>query len=149
MTPSLLEIRQIQNQLQVELFLLGDQTFVPMTSTCKEQTAVSRSSTEAGVRSLDTGLRMGGQNALALWNIAIDVIENLASRAKGDFSRQLKPRTSQNKQESIDYIPPNAPESSNQVNSFICQDTEELRAGARTCVTCHERIVYSWVGFMR
>ena len=65
------------------LYIFGDNTFVPNSWPCNKQTAVSRSSTEAEVISLDTSLRNG------------DVLEPPASRARGHPSRQLKSETSQ------------------------------------------------------
>ena len=53
--------------------------------------AVSHSSTEAEVKSLDTGLRMDGLHAFTLWDIVLDVWELPASRARDDLSRHLKP----------------------------------------------------------
>ena len=58
--------------------------------------AVSHSSTEAEVISLDTVLRMEGLLALTLWDIVTDVLEPRASRASGDLSRQLKSQSFQN-----------------------------------------------------
>ena len=70
--------------------------FVPMSWACKEQTAVSHSSTEADVISLHTGPRMEGLPALTLLGTVMHVLEPLASRARGGPSRQLKSKTSQN-----------------------------------------------------
>ena len=43
---------------------------------CKKQTAVSHSSTESDIISLDAGLRMDGLPALDLWDIVIDVLRS-------------------------------------------------------------------------
>ena len=51
---------------------------------------MSHSSTEAEVISLDTGLRMEGSLVLTLRDTVIEVSEPLASRARGDPSRQFK-----------------------------------------------------------
>ena len=85
----------------------------------KKQTAVSHSSTEAEMTSLDTDLRMGGLVALTLWDIVTDVSEPLAS----DSSRQRKPKTMQ---EAVDYGPPNAPGSSNRAQVFLFEDNETV-----------------------
>ena len=42
------------------LFIFGSHTFVPISWMCKKQTAVSHSSTESEIISLDTGLRLDG-----------------------------------------------------------------------------------------
>ena len=41
---------------------------------CKKQTAVSHSSTESEIISLDTGLRMDGISALDLWDLIVLVL---------------------------------------------------------------------------
>ena len=43
---------------------------------CKKQTAVSHSSTESEVISLDAGLRMDGLPALDLWDMVIEVFHS-------------------------------------------------------------------------
>ena len=48
------------------LCVLGSHTFVPISWMCKKQTAVSHSSTESEIISLDTGLRLDGLPALEL-----------------------------------------------------------------------------------
>ena len=42
---------------------------------CKKQTAVSHSSTESEIISLDTGLRLDGLPALELWDLIASVLE--------------------------------------------------------------------------
>ena len=59
---------------------------MPIPLVCKKQTAVSHSSTETEVISLDTGRRMEGLPARS-WDAVIDVLELPATRAKGDPSR--------------------------------------------------------------
>ena len=51
------------------LCFLGSHTFVPISWMCKKQTAVSHSSTESEIISLDTGLRWDGLPALELWDL--------------------------------------------------------------------------------
>ena len=48
------------------LCIFGSHTFVPISWMCKKQTAVSHSSTESEIISLDTGLRLDGLPALEL-----------------------------------------------------------------------------------
>ena len=45
---------------------------------CKKQTAVSHSSTESGIISLDTGLRLDGLPALELWDLIVSVFGNIS-----------------------------------------------------------------------
>ena len=48
------------------LCVFGSHTFVPISWTCKKQTAVSHSSTKSEIISLDTGLRLDGLAALGI-----------------------------------------------------------------------------------
>ena len=55
------------------LCVFGSHTFVPISWMCKKQTAVSHSSTESEIISLDTGLRLDGLPALELWDLIVSV----------------------------------------------------------------------------
>ena len=57
------------------LCIVGPRTFVPVTWVCKRQTAVSHSSTEAEVISLDAALRMEGLPSLMLWELIMTVFD--------------------------------------------------------------------------
>ena len=50
---------------------LESHTFLPTSWMCKKQTAVSHSSTESEIISLDTGLRKDGLPALELWDLIV------------------------------------------------------------------------------
>ena len=66
------EILRIRNPLLGEhCAFFGCHTFVPMSWMCKKQTAVSHSSTESGIISLDTGLRLDGLPALELLDLIV------------------------------------------------------------------------------
>ena len=56
------------------LSVFGSHTFVPVSWMCKKQTAVSHSSTESEIISLDAGLRLGGITALDLWDLIVAVL---------------------------------------------------------------------------
>ena len=59
------EILKIRNPTSGgTLCILGSRTFVPMSWMCKKQTAVSHSSTESAIISLEIGLRLDGLRAL-------------------------------------------------------------------------------------
>ena len=45
---------------------------------CKKQTAVSHSSTESEIISLDTGLRLDGWLALELWDLIVSVFGSVS-----------------------------------------------------------------------
>ena len=69
------EILKIQNPLLEEhCAFFGSHTFVPISWMCKKQTAVSHSSTESEIISLDTGLRLDGLPALELWDLIVSVL---------------------------------------------------------------------------
>ena len=50
---------------------------------CKKQTAVSHSSTESEIISLDTGLRLDGLPALELWDLIVSVFGNVSRVSDG------------------------------------------------------------------
>ena len=79
-TPILQEILRIQNLHQEEhcAFFLRSHTLVPNSWMCKKQTAVSHSSTESEIISLDTGLRLDGLPALELWGPIVSVLGNIS-----------------------------------------------------------------------
>ena len=60
------------------LCIFGSHTFVPTSWMCKKQTAVSHSSTESEIISLDTGLRLDGLPALELWDLIVSVLGNIS-----------------------------------------------------------------------
>ena len=65
------------------LCILGSHTFVPKSWMCKKQTAVSHSSTESEIISLDTGLRLDGLPALELWDLIVSVLGNVSRVSDG------------------------------------------------------------------
>ena len=65
--------------LPEEHCIFGSHTFVPISWMCKKQTAVSHSSTESEIISLDTGLRLDGLPALELWDLIVCVLGNIFS----------------------------------------------------------------------
>ena len=58
--------------------IFGSYTFVPISWMCKKQIAVSHSSTESEIISLDTGLRLDGFPALELWDLIVSVLGNIS-----------------------------------------------------------------------
>ena len=83
-TPIVREMLRIQNPLLEELCaFLGSHTFVPISWICKKQTAVSHSSAESEIISLDTGLRLDGLLALELWDLILSVLGNVSRVSDG------------------------------------------------------------------
>ena len=74
------EILKIQNPLREEHYVFSEviHTFVPISWMCKKQKAVSHSSTESEIISLDTGLRLDGLLALELWDLIVSVFGNIS-----------------------------------------------------------------------
>ena len=60
------------------LCIFGSHTFVPKSWICKKQTAVSHSSKESEIISLDTGLRLDGLPALELWDLIVSVLRHIS-----------------------------------------------------------------------
>ena len=58
------------------LCIFGSRTFVPTSWKCKIQSAVSHSSTESEVISLDAGFRKDGVPALENWDLVIEVLHS-------------------------------------------------------------------------
>ena len=85
------------------LCIFGRQTFVTVSSMCKKQTSVSRSSAEAEVVSLDAGLRMDGIPALDLWDLVIEVFHSSPhqinkSKGRTHYTPHEKPKSSHARQ---------------------------------------------------
>ena len=66
------------------LCIFGRRTFVPINWMCTKQAAVSHSSAESDVITLDAGLRRDGIRALDLWDWVVEVLH---SSPKGDWAR--------------------------------------------------------------
>ena len=60
------------------LCIFGSHTCVPISWMCKKQTAVSHSSTESEIISLDAGLRLDGIPALELWDLIVSVFGSVS-----------------------------------------------------------------------
>ena len=58
------------------LCVFGSHRFIPISWMCKKQTAVSHSSTESKIISLNAGLRLDGFPALDLWDLIVSVLGN-------------------------------------------------------------------------
>ena len=65
------------------LCIFGSHTFVPISWMCKKQTAVSHSSTESEIISVDTGLRLDGLLVLELWDLLVSVLGNVSRVSDG------------------------------------------------------------------
>ena len=86
------------------LCIFGSHTFVPISWMCKKQTAVSHSSTESEIISLDTGLRLDGLLALELWELIASVFGSVSqiSDRSGQLDNDVKKHLKSQKEDRCD-----------------------------------------------
>ena len=112
-TLTLREILKIRNPLLEEHCIFGSHTFVPISWMCKKQTAVSHSSTESEIISLDTGLRLDGLPALELWDLIVSVfgsvsqVSDRSGQPDNDVNKHHKSQRRIKVMENIDSVPSN------------------------------------------
>ena len=114
------------------LCVFGSRTFVPRSWMCKKQTAVSRSSTESEIISLDTGLKLDGLPALELWDLIVSVLGNVSRVSDGSGkleSDDHKHHKSQKKIdviEDIDSVPSNVQSARQEALLYVFEDNEAV-----------------------
>ena len=97
------------------LCIFESHTIVPISWMCKKQTAVSHSSTESEIISLDTGLRLDGLLALELWDLIVSVLGNVSrdsdrsGQPDNDVRKHHKSQKKIDVMENIDSVPSNVP----------------------------------------
>ena len=96
---------------------------------CKKQTAVSHSSTESEIISLDIGLRLDGLPALGLWDLIVSVLGNVSHIS----DRTGKPVNGKNKShnkidamQDIDSVPSNVQSASQEALLYVFEDNEAV-----------------------
>ena len=114
------------------LCVFGSHTFVPISWMCKKQTAVSHSSTESEIISLDTGLRLDGLPALELWDLIVSVLGNISCIS----DRSGKPENGENKHhkshnkidamKDIDSVPSNVQSARQEALLYVFEDNEAV-----------------------
>ena len=113
------------------LCIFGSQTFVPIRWMCKKQTAVSHSSTESEIISLDAGLRLDGLPALELWDLIVSVLGNTIQTPE----RPWRPVVNDKNQRSqgmtnvfnrIDCVPSNVQSSRQEALLYVFEDNEAV-----------------------
>ena len=127
------EILKIQNPLLEEhCSFFGSHTFVPISWMCKKQSAVSHSSTESEIISLDTGLRLDGLPALELWDLIVSVHGNVSRVSDGsgkpesDVHKHHKSQRKINVMENIDSVPSNVQTLRQESLLYVFEDNEAL-----------------------
>ena len=71
---------------------------------CKKQTAVSHSSTESEIISLDTVLRLDGLLALELWDLIVSVLGNASRVSDGSGKPESDDHKHHKSQRKIDVM---------------------------------------------
>ena len=121
----------LQCRLEEHCAFFGSPTFVPINWMCKKQTAVSHSSTESEIISLDTGLRLDGLPALELWDLIVSVFGSV-SRISDRTGRPVDVKRSQKSQkkidvmENIDSVPSNVQSSRQEALLYVFEDNEAV-----------------------
>ena len=115
-----------------KLCVFGSHTFVPRSWMCKKQTAVSHSSTECEIISLDTGLRLDWLLALELWDLIVPVLGNISrvsDRTGKPESDERKHHKSHNKidaMKDIDAVPSNIQSARQEALLYVFEDNEAV-----------------------
>ena len=114
------------------LCIFGSHTFVPMSWMCKKQTAVSHSSTESEIISLDTGLRLDGLPALELWDLIVSVLGNISrvsdrsGKLESDDHKHHKSHNKIDVMEDIDSVPSHVQSSRQEALLYVFEDNEAV-----------------------
>ena len=114
------------------LCIFGSHTFVPISWMCKKRTAVSHSSTESEIISLDTGLRLDGLPALELWDLVVSVLGNVSrvsdrsGQPDNDVHKHHQSLKRINVMENIDSVPSNVQSSRHEALLYVFDDNEAV-----------------------
>ena len=99
---------------------------------CKKQTAVSHSSTESEIISLDTGLRLDGLPALELWDLIVSVfgsvsqISDRSGQPDSDVKKHHKSQRRIDVMKDIDSVPSNVQSSRQDALLYVFEDNEAV-----------------------
>ena len=114
------------------LCIFGSHTCVPTSWMYKKQTAVSHSSTESEIISLDNGLRLDGLPALELWDRIVCVLGNVSRVSDGsgqpdsDVRKRHKPHKNIDVMKDIDSVPSNVQSARHEAFVYVFEDTEAV-----------------------
>ena len=114
------------------LCIFGSHTIVPISWMCKKQTAVSHSSTESEIISLDTGLRLDGLLALEFWDLIVSVLGNVSQvsdrsgHPDNDVNKHQKSQGKINVMKNIDSVPSNVQSSRQEALLYVFEDNEAV-----------------------
>ena len=98
---------------------------------CKKQTAVSHSSTDSEIISLDTGLRLDGLPALELWDLIDSVFGSVTQTSDRterpvDIERSDKSQGKINVMKNIDSVPSNVQSSRQEALLYVFENNEAV-----------------------
>ena len=99
---------------------------------CEKQTAVSHSSTESEITSLDTGLRLDGLPALELRDLIVSVLGNVSRVSDGsgkpdnDVHKHHKSHNKIDVTRDIDSVPSNVQSASREALLYVFEDNEAV-----------------------
>ena len=99
---------------------------------CKKQTAVSHSSTESEIISLDIGLRLDGLPALELWDLIVSVfgsvsqVSDRSGQPDNDVNKHHKSQRRIDVVENIDSVPSNVQSSRQEALLYVFEDNEAV-----------------------
>ena len=114
------------------LCVFGSHTFVSISWMCKKQTAVSHSSTEFEIISLDTGLRLDGLPALELWDLIVSVLGNISrvsdrsGKPESDDHKHHKSHNKIDAMQDIDSVPSNVQSARQEALLYVFEDNEAV-----------------------
>ena len=140
------------------LCVYGSHTFVPISWMCKKQTAVSHSSTESEIISLDTGLRLDGLPALELWDLIVSVLGNVSrvsdrsGKPESDDHKHHKSQKRIDVMEDIDSVPSNVQSARQEALLYVFEANEAVikmiikgRSPTMRHVSRTHRIALDWL----
>ena len=99
---------------------------------CKKQTAVSHSSSESEIISLDTGLRLDGLPALELWDLIVSVLGNISlvsdrsGKPDNDVHKRHKSQKKIDVMEDTDSVPSNFQSARQEALLYVFEDNEAV-----------------------
>ena len=140
------------------LCVFGCHTFVPRSWMCKKQTALSHSSTESEIISLDTGLRLDGLLALELWDLIVSVLGNVSrvsdrsGQPDSDVHKRHKSPKKIDVMEDIDSVRSNVQSARQEALLYVFEDNEAVikmiikgRSATMRHVSRTHRVALDWL----
>ena len=140
------------------LCIFGSHTFVPISWMCKKQTAVSHSSTESEIISLDTGLRLDNLPALKLWDLIVSILGNVSrvsdrsGQPDSDVHKHHKSQRKIDVMEDTDSVLSNVQSASREALLYVFEDNEavikmiiEGRSPTMRHVSRTHRVALDWL----